>query len=57
MPALLAALRDEDPVVRGHAAWAIGRIDARHPQLDAARARETDAIVATEIERALASRR
>ena len=57
MPALLAALRDEDPVVRGHAAWAIGRIDARHPQLDAARARETDAIVASEIERALASRR
>jgi epoxyqueuosine reductase len=26
VPALLCALHDEDPLVRGHAAWALGRI-------------------------------
>jgi epoxyqueuosine reductase len=54
LPALVTALRDEDAVVRGHAAWAIGRIDARHPSLDAARANEPDARVRVEIARALA---
>src|SRR5262245_12600698 len=30
VPALAAALGDDDPVVRGHAAWALGRLDRRH---------------------------
>jgi epoxyqueuosine reductase len=60
-PALLAAAADEDPVIRGAAAWALGRWLA-HEEF-AARARqalaerldvETDADVRAEIERALA---
>ncbi|HET7464101.1 MAG TPA: tRNA epoxyqueuosine(34) reductase QueG [Longimicrobium sp.] len=40
VPALAAALNDEEPLVRGHAAWALGRIpDAR--AVDALRARLT----------------
>jgi epoxyqueuosine reductase len=54
LPALATALADPDPVVRGHAAWAIGRIDRRHPELDRARMREQDAQVLDEIEAALA---
>jgi epoxyqueuosine reductase len=50
LPALREALRDEDPVVRGHAAWAIGRIAPRHSALAAARAREVDARVLAEID-------
>jgi epoxyqueuosine reductase len=46
---LLTALGDEDPVVRGHVAWAIGRIDARHPALARALTRETDARVRAEL--------
>jgi epoxyqueuosine reductase len=53
LPALAQALIDPDPVVRGHAAWAIGRIDCRDPALTAARARESDPQVSHEIERAL----
>lgn len=30
VPALAAALNDEEPLIRGHAAWALGRI-ASHP--------------------------
>ena len=52
LPALAEALADDDPVVRGHAAWAIGRIAPRHPALDRARARETDARVRGEIDAA-----
>lgn len=38
IPALAVALNDEEPLVRGHAAWALGRIpDAR--SVDALRAR------------------
>lgn len=51
---LAVALADADPVVRGHAAWAIGRIAPRHPALAGARGRETDPRVAAEIEAALA---
>jgi epoxyqueuosine reductase len=29
VPALVAALADEEPLVRGHAAWALGRIASR----------------------------
>lgn len=53
LPALVAALADDDAVVRGHAAWAIGRIAPRHPALEAARAGEPDPQARTEIERAL----
>lgn len=53
VPALAAALADADPIVRGHAAWALGRIDPRHGALDAARRREDVPQVAGEIERAL----
>lgn len=56
LPALAAALEDADPVVRGHAAWAIGRLDRRHPALDRARSGEQDAQVLDEIEAALAAR-
>jgi len=52
LPALVGALRDEDPVVRGHAAWAIGRIDRGHASLDAAWSNEPDARVRAEIEHA-----
>jgi epoxyqueuosine reductase len=50
------ALRDSSPLVRGHAAWALGRIGTR-AALDAlaeARGRERDAEVLAEIEAALA---
>jgi epoxyqueuosine reductase len=53
IPALTAALRDTSPLVRGHAAWALGRLEARTP-LDIARPREQDASVRDEIEAALA---
>jgi len=53
LPALTAALReDPSPLVRGHAAWALGRLKARAP-LDAARRREPDASVRAEIDAAL----
>lgn len=53
LPALTTALDDGDPVVRGHAAWAIGRIDPRESALHAARSRESDPRVLAEIEAAL----
>ncbi len=56
LPTLVEALRDEDPVVRGHAAWAIGAIDAHRPELEAARAREPHAQALAEIEAALSRR-
>lgn len=55
LPALANALRDEDPIVRGHAAWAIGRIAPRHAALAAARPAEEDPRVRAEIDAALAS--
>jgi len=57
VPALAAALSDDEPLVRGHAAWALGRI--RSPgALDALRARvpvESDFWVMEEMHSALAS--
>ena len=53
LAALTMALADEDPVVRGHAAWAIGRIDPRHASLTQALAIESDDRVRSEITRAL----
>ncbi|MFN6192765.1 MAG: tRNA epoxyqueuosine(34) reductase QueG [Planctomycetota bacterium] len=54
LPALVAALADADPVVRGHAAWAIGRLSPKHAALAAARAREDDERVRAEIDAAMA---
>ena len=54
VPALATALGDADPVVRGHAAWALGRIDRGHAALAQAAAKESDAQVAEEIAAALA---
>ncbi|MBL8735091.1 MAG: tRNA epoxyqueuosine(34) reductase QueG [Planctomycetes bacterium] len=53
LPALHTALHDDDPIVRGHAAWAIGRIRRSDPHLLAARSRETDERVRAEIDAAL----
>jgi epoxyqueuosine reductase len=53
LPALVAALADDDFVVRSHAAWAIGRIDARHPALARALRSEPDGRVRTELENAI----
>lgn len=50
VPSLIDALSDREPVIRGHAAWALGKIgtaDARHA-LENAVARETDEIVIEE---------
>jgi epoxyqueuosine reductase len=52
VPALTAALADESALVRGHAAWALGRLRARRP-LSAARCHEPDSWVRDEIEAAL----
>jgi epoxyqueuosine reductase len=52
LPALVSALEDPDAVVRGHAAWAIGRMAPRHAALDAALGREVDATVRRELEAA-----
>jgi epoxyqueuosine reductase len=56
LPALVAALGDPDPLVRGHAAWAIGRIAPRHESLPRVLAREADGYVRGELEAALAGR-
>jgi epoxyqueuosine reductase len=55
-PPLLEALRHSAPSVRGHAAWALGRLggDRAGAALLAARGREADPTVLDEIERALA---
>jgi epoxyqueuosine reductase len=54
VPALVAALEDEEPLVRGHAAWALGRIggDEALAALAGRLAREGDAGVWAEIEAA-----
>jgi epoxyqueuosine reductase len=53
---LARALRDPSPEVRGHAAWALGRVGGRAARLalDDARAVETDGAVMMEVEAALA---
>ena len=47
VPALVTALHDADPLPRGHAAWALGLVWARH-----ADARARDALVAAQAEEA-----
>ncbi len=56
---LTSALDHEEPLVRGHAAWALGEIDAARarPLLEARRKREPDASVREEIEAALSGSR
>lgn len=53
VPPLTRALVDADPIVRGHAAWALGRLEPGSPALRAAFERETDAGARAEIESAL----
>lgn len=53
LPALIQALDDDDPVVRGHAAWAIGRIDRNHSALPQRLAREQDERVQCELQLAI----
>ena len=58
VPPLAGALDDPEPLVRGHAAWALGRLGGAHARraLAAARTREPDAAARTEIEAALEHR-
>ena len=56
VPALIRALGDEEPLVRGHAAWALGRIGSRQAT-GALRGRlqvEDDSEVRMELENAAA---
>ncbi len=64
LPALTGALSDKSPLVRGHAAWALGRVGARAARADrdeagralsAALATEAEAAVQGEIRAALAA--
>jgi len=57
VPSLAAALGDREPLVRGHAAWALGRLGgaAARRALETARGRESDAGTAVEVEAALAA--
>jgi epoxyqueuosine reductase len=57
IPSLAAALDDREPLVRGHAAWALGALPspAARRALDRARRAEQDAAVSAEIEAALAA--
>ncbi|HET9921419.1 MAG TPA: tRNA epoxyqueuosine(34) reductase QueG [Ktedonobacteraceae bacterium] len=55
IPALIEALHDAEPLVRGHAAWAIGRIGSKLSQdaLEVALSTEEDTEVCKEIQCAL----
>jgi epoxyqueuosine reductase len=55
VPALSAALEDDEPLVRGHAAWALGRLggSAAAAALEEALSRESEAWVREECELAL----
>jgi epoxyqueuosine reductase len=58
IPGLVEALQDASPLVRSHAAWALGRLDTprTYQILEAARAQESDASVLQEIAFAVESR-
>ena len=55
VPALVTALEDIEPLVRGHAAWALGRLGGTIARraLDVARRREPEPEVVAEIAAAL----
>jgi epoxyqueuosine reductase len=57
VPALAVALNDDEPLIRGHAAWALGRIgtEAARQALRGRAEVEEDAWVREEIAAALAS--
>ncbi|MGH7427187.1 MAG: tRNA epoxyqueuosine(34) reductase QueG [Candidatus Methylomirabilaceae bacterium] len=57
VPALVGALSDDDALVRGHAAWALGRIGTTEARAALRRAvgRETDADAKAEMEQGLAA--
>ena len=50
---LVTALRHPEPLVRGHAAWALGRIGGHAPELEAALRAEADSDVRAELTAAL----
>lgn len=52
---VLPLLDDASPLVRGHAAWALGRLDAHRAAVAAAHRRETDAEARAEMHAALAA--
>lgn len=56
VPVLMAALSDPEPLVRGHAAWALGELATPESllALDALRSSESDPFVLEELECALA---
>jgi epoxyqueuosine reductase len=56
VPALIAALHDQEPLIRGHAAWALGRLGGKEAQdaLRSAWETEEDGEVQKEIRYALA---
>ena len=58
VPALITSLGDEEPLVRGHAAWALGNIggDRALSALEDVKMTEKDPAVIEEIERALDAR-
>ncbi|MER3515088.1 MAG: PBS lyase, partial [Chloroflexota bacterium] len=51
IPALIQALHDPEPLIRGHAAWALGQMDDQRARaaLAAALKVETDEMVIAEI--------
>lgn len=55
VPALIRALQDEDPLVRGHVAWALGRLGGQEARvaLTEALVREQESAVVEEIHQAL----
>jgi epoxyqueuosine reductase len=57
VPALVAALSDPTPLVRGHAAWALGRVGSSvsEERLRDALSQEDDPFVRSELEAALSS--
>ena len=59
VPVLIEALRDPEPLVREHAAWALGRLGGVQARagLDAARERETDPQVQKALRQALEASR
>jgi epoxyqueuosine reductase len=58
VPGLIEAIQDPEPIIRGHAAWALGRIGTREARsaLEAAMARESDGKVRLEVSLALEGR-
>jgi len=57
VPSLVGGLEDPEPLVRGHAAWALGRLGGAPARraLEAARQRETEPAAAAEAEAALSA--